>query len=617
MLPGYHGFVGKPLTSFAPDGTITIDNTGNANDLLQYPIKIELNSGNFDFSGVETDGSDLRILDDDGTTVIPYYIRAIDTGAETAEIWARVDSIPGSGSKTIYITKGNSTSPFTIPPTGKFTRPTSAVDTGLAENMVYDSVTNKYYVVTCDTTSGPISLYSSSNPTGPWTDEGVILNLGTGGAWDDAIVYAPHLIEDGGTWYLFYSGGPDGTEDSHSIGYATASDITGPYTRYASNPVLAYSGAADWEQYRAVEPYVYYSDILGEWVMFYMGDAGSGTGSQIEKIGYATASAITGPWTKYASNPVISYNANPAWNDTQVIADPSVIEVDGVAYIILSAGKEGYNTSIGVFKTTDYITFTEIGQTFGTGPTGRFDSVGAIRGAVSKFGDTYYMPYAGFNGTTFAWAVATMSALSTADGFDPLCVFDYYDDFPGASLDADLWTSPTSESAGTISVSSSVMTLAITSGSDAFRTLAGHREFGVGFMMETYIRHSTATSTSTNAAEAGMSDESDRLPGIRMYHYDTAFVRKENLSNAGASSLSNMAQALSTGWQKWTTAFISSSLTGFRVDANSWETVNTNVADRVLKPWLFAYRGSANVSLEADWVIVRKYADPEPSVSVS
>ncbi len=595
---------------------ITVDNTSNSSTLSQYSIQINLTSSNFGWSGVQPDGSDLRVLDSDGSTVIPYYIRSIDTAARTAEIWARVDSIPGSGTKTIYVSKGNSTSAFRIPPTGKFTRPTSSVAAGLAENMVYDSGTNKYYIVTSSTTSGPIKLYSSATPGGTWTDEGTILNVGSAGTWDDFIIYAPHLVQDSGTWYLFYTGGPDATENSNSIGYATASSITGPYTRYASNPILTYTGTATFDQYRASECYVFYSNILSQWVMFYMGDSGSGTGSQIETVGYATASAITGPWSKCGSNPVISYVTGPDWRDTQTAADPFVVEIGAAAYVFVTGGKENHAWTVGVFKTTDYATFTEIGQVLGTGPTGRFDDSAAFRGAVLLVGDTWYLPYAGFDGTTFAWGVASMSALSTAAGFDPWQVFDYFDEFPGASLDANSWSSITGSNSGTTTVSGSVLTMAITSGSNVHRTLAGHREFGIGYLMEAYIRHSTGTSGSTNAAEVGFAEESDRFPVDRIYQYDSASVRKENVSNAGASSLSNMSQAISTGWQKWSVAFISSSSIGYRVDSNSWETIGTNVSDRVLKPWLFAFRGSANVSLEVDWVIVRKYANPEPAYSI-
>lgn len=604
------------VASRAYSRSITIDNTGNATTLTEYQVKIDLTSSNFDFSKAASNGADIRILD--SGVLIPFYIRSYDNIGQTAEIWARVPSIPGSGTKTLLLTTANSTSPFTVPPTGKFTRPSSSVASGLAENMVYDSVTNKYYVVTSSTTIGPVKLYSSSSPSGPWTDEGTILNLGAGGTWDDTAVYAPHLIKDGSTWYLFYSGGPDGTEDSHSVGYATASSITGPYTRYASNPVLTYTGTATFDRYRACEPFVFYSSILSQWVMLYMGDSGSGTASQIEKLGYATASAITGPWTKYASNPVVSPVSGPDWRDTNIIADPFAVEIDGVAYIFLTGGKEGYAWSIGCFKTSDYITFTEIGQVYGSGVATTYDGAGVLRGAILRVADTYYLPFAGFNGVaTFGWAVATMSALSTAKGFDPLQVFDYFDDFSGAALDDHLWASPSGSTSGTITVSGGILTLAITSGSSVHRTLAGHREFGVGYMIEAYTRQSTATATSTNAGEVGLADETDRQPASRIYQYDTAFARKENVSNAGASSLSNMTQALTTGWVKRSIAFISASSIGFRNDSNAWETVGTNVADRVLKPWIFAFRGSANISYEIDWVIVRKYANPEPSISVS
>jgi uncharacterized protein DUF2341/glycosyl hydrolase family 43 len=594
--------------------SVVINNTTNSNVLLQYPVKLLLTSSNFNFSLSTTDGSDTRILDSDNSTVIPYYIRSFDKIGQTAEIWARVDSIPANGTKTIFISTGNSTAPFTIPPTGKFTRPTSSVASGLAENMVYDSATSKYYIVTSSTTSGPVKLYSSSSPNGTWTDEGIILNFGSSGQWDDTFLYAPHLIKEGSTWYLFYSGGPDATENSHSVGYATASNVTGPYTRFASNPVLPFTGTSTFDQYRACESYIYYSNILNKWVMLYMGDSGSGVASEIEKIGYATSPTIDGTWTKYSGNPIISFVTGPDWRDRSIAADPFALEIEDVAYIFITGG-DPYTT--GVFKTTDYVTFTEIGQVFGTGPTGSFDEDSAFRGAITRFGDTYYFPYAGKTGvSTFTWAVASMPAISTAKGFDPLQVFDYYDDFSGVSLDADLWTSPTGSTSGTVTVSGGVATLSITSGSSVHRTISGHREFGIGYMLEALTRHSTATSGGTNAGEIGFADESDRNPASRLWQYDTSFAKKETRTSSGGSTVSDMAQALTTGWVTRRVAWIASNSFGFQNDNNSWETIGTNIPDFVMKPWVFAFRGTANVSYEVDWIIVRKYANPEPTVTI-
>ena len=83
---------------------ITITNSGSA--LSDYQVKIELNSGNFDFSHAKSDGSDIRFYDSDRVTPLSYWIEEWDSGSEHAVVWVKVPEIP-SGTKTIYMYYGN------------------------------------------------------------------------------------------------------------------------------------------------------------------------------------------------------------------------------------------------------------------------------------------------------------------------------------------------------------------------------------------------------------------------------------------------------------------------------------------------------------------------------
>ncbi|MBZ9712917.1 glycoside hydrolase family 43 protein [Deinococcus multiflagellatus] len=60
--------------------------------------------------------------------------------------------------------------------------------------------------------------------------------------WEGAVIEAPTLHKAGGTYYLLYSGGPFDS-DLYAVGYATASKVTGPYSKSADNPVLTSRGA--------------------------------------------------------------------------------------------------------------------------------------------------------------------------------------------------------------------------------------------------------------------------------------------------------------------------------------------------------------------------------------
>jgi len=92
-----------------------------------------------------------------------------------------------------------------------------------------------------------IGVAEADSILGPYTKfpDNPILDVGASGEWDSADVASPHVIQEGGIFYLFYNGQQAGVT-GWPLGYATASSPTGPYTRYANNPV--FSGTdEDWD----------------------------------------------------------------------------------------------------------------------------------------------------------------------------------------------------------------------------------------------------------------------------------------------------------------------------------------------------------------------------------
>lgn len=57
-------------------------------------------------------------------------------------------------------------------------------------------------------------------------------------SWEGAVIEAPTILERDGTYYLFYSGGHFASA-GYAVGYATADNIRGPYTKSPDNPILA------------------------------------------------------------------------------------------------------------------------------------------------------------------------------------------------------------------------------------------------------------------------------------------------------------------------------------------------------------------------------------------
>ena len=210
------------------------------------------------------------------------------------------------------------------PPTGPFTKDPNnpiipALDPGngeglLAENIVYDDVTGHYWMVFAVYRGGSsIGLAWSDSPSDPtsWNWHGTLFNGN-----------APHIMKENGLWYIFYAQLPN-------IVYMTSSTINGTY----SAPTIALTNGVPgtWEDYRADEPYVFQRND-GKWIMMYMGDAGS----TVEQVGFAEADNITGPYTKFASNPCLAFGP-PGTYDAGTIADPWVVEFDGyILYWIYS-----------------------------------------------------------------------------------------------------------------------------------------------------------------------------------------------------------------------------------------------------------------------------------------
>ena len=97
---------GGTLTGWSYRRQITItENSGF--DLSSFQVKIVLTPTNFDYSHVNTDGSDIRFTLSDGVTTIPYWIEDWNYGG-TSIIWVKVPSIPASGTATIYMYYGKS-----------------------------------------------------------------------------------------------------------------------------------------------------------------------------------------------------------------------------------------------------------------------------------------------------------------------------------------------------------------------------------------------------------------------------------------------------------------------------------------------------------------------------
>ena len=597
-------------------------------EITGYQVLVTLDTS-YDFARAEPDGLDLQVTASDGTTPIPFWIEHWDPVGQSAAIWVKVPTVPLDGT-VIYLYYGNPNSPgprlVESPPIGPWEKsPDNPIvpiddpgggDSLLAENMNYDEETGHYWLVFANYRNGSIGLVWSDDPGDP-----------TAWHWHGAIVSganSPHLIEQDGTWYLFYAdrshGGPP-----YPIALATSDIVSGTYT-YAG-PVL--TSTEPWEAYRVDEPYVFQRSD-GKWIMMYMGDAGDTT----EIVGYAQADDIEGPYVKFPDNPVIDFGVSGSI-DAGTVADPWVVEFQGVSYIgytVSPTKHHPWRTSY--VTTTNWITFTKSNEIIlDLGMPGTWDEDNAFRGAVTRFGDVYYFPYTGSTASPYVYrmGLATQPAFLPEPFNDADEVFEFYDGFDGDALDPGKWSISYTGEGGTVTVSD-VLTITAQAGDQSgYVQMWGQPFIVTGTLLEAYVRHPDAGLNAgqnpsypdeTNTAgevgyKAGLTNW-DNV--IRMMDYpDLTKYTIQATSGGDTSGYVTTTVDFDADWHTFRIYRTEAVTVEFQIDANPSQSLGSPYVPTFgIRPWLMSYaRVPAPQSrFEVDWIRVRKYCGVEPEVEV-
>lgn len=122
VSPGDTTVIWNPLWRHARTLVLNTSASGAdvAGKVLNFPVLVRMNSGNFNFSQAQVDGADIRFTKPDNT-YLPYEIERWDLAAKTAEIWVKIDTVFGNDtaqSITIYwgnpaaVNSSNSTAVF-------------------------------------------------------------------------------------------------------------------------------------------------------------------------------------------------------------------------------------------------------------------------------------------------------------------------------------------------------------------------------------------------------------------------------------------------------------------------------------------------------------------------
>ncbi len=585
--------------------------------LTDYQVSIELDNS-FDFSAALPDGSDIRMTLDDGETLIDCMVETWDPGAETGTIWFKAPNLPVAGA-IFYMYYGNPSPSGTeiveVPPVGPWDRQSTNIvpigDPGageslLGENMVYDDVTGHYWLLFAAYRSGQqVGLVYSDNPDDPtsWYWHGIVVNNAN----------APHIIEHDGIWYIFYADRTIGPP--YPISVDTSSNIGGPYARAAT--VLTVT--EPWEAFRVDEPYVFQRND-GKWILTYMGDIGSAT----EQVGYAEADDILGPYTKFPGNPCLAFGP-PGSFDAGTIADPWVVEFYGTYYIgytVSPTSSSPWQTAVAT--TTDWLTFTKLGVILSLGGPGDWDERDAFRGAITRFGDTYYFPYTGHRTSGgYIMGMATQPAFMEQPVNNPGDVFEFIDTFDD---DLSQWVVTYSGSTPGASATVSGGLLNMTAVLNNYVQMRANTTIGTGTLLETYASHPDAglnpgSTEGNSAAEVGYKPVDMGWTNVmRIADWpDLQYYAMQASAGGTTSGYVPTDVEFDADWHTYGVYRTNDDSVKFQVDNSPFNSLGPPYVPTIdMYPWFMSYaRNTATQSrFDIDWIRVRNWCGADAVATV-
>ena len=143
-----------------------------------------------------------------------------------------------------------------------------------------------------------------------------------GAAWERGGLYKPCLVEDHGTFYLFYNAKTDGKQWHEQTGVATSTDLR-TWHRYSGNPIIQNGPAGSWDEKFASDPCVLQAGR--RWVFFYYSLDAHGKARDL----LATGTDLFNP----TKAPKILIDVGPPGSvDSTYAHKPSVVTFNGALY---------------------------------------------------------------------------------------------------------------------------------------------------------------------------------------------------------------------------------------------------------------------------------------------
>jgi len=190
-------------------------------------------------------------------------------------------------------------------------------------------------------------------------DGGALFGLGNQAAFDNGGQRDPSVLDDAGTYHLFFTGLSSG--GTRSIGYASTPEDAATKlpdnSAWSSRSQILSGDGSGFDASAVAHPSVIKDGAT--YVMYYAGLDSNG----VAKIGRATANAANGPYTR-VSAPVLDVGAGTEFDATSV-KDPVVTKVDVGDYRMLYTGVETLDGTkierVGYATSSDGLVWTKRG----------------------------------------------------------------------------------------------------------------------------------------------------------------------------------------------------------------------------------------------------------------
>jgi biopolymer transport protein ExbB len=103
---------------------VTIDTTPKGANISQaagrVPVLVRLHTGNFSFSDAQDNGNDLRFVNSDDKTPLPFHIEQFDPLLGVAAVWVDIPDFPAGSAKQIWLYYANKKAPVAGDAAGTF-----------------------------------------------------------------------------------------------------------------------------------------------------------------------------------------------------------------------------------------------------------------------------------------------------------------------------------------------------------------------------------------------------------------------------------------------------------------------------------------------------------------